>query len=69
MDEPRLNFAGRLAKTFIVSKLTIDFILGIAALGVVVSDATPREETLRSGASAQISVTLPVPRPARSRIW
>jgi multidrug efflux pump subunit AcrB len=60
MDEPRLNFAGRLAKTFIVSKLTIVFILGIATLGVVVVMLTPREENpqiLVPG--AQISVTLP----------
>jgi len=60
MDDPRLNFAGHLAKTFIVSKLTIVFILGIVALGVVVVMLTPREENpqiLVPG--AQISVTLP----------
>ena len=35
MSTPRLNMAGRLAQTFITSKLTIVFIIAVALIGVV----------------------------------
>lgn len=44
MSQPRLNFAGRLAQTFITSKLTIVFIIAVALMGVVAVLQTPREE-------------------------
>ncbi len=60
MSEQRLNLAGRLARAFITSKLTIVFVLGITILGVLAMLLTPREENpqiLVPG--AQVSVTLP----------
>lgn len=59
-DEQPLNFAGRLARAFVVSKLTTVFILGIALMGVIALMLTPREENpqiLVPG--AQIAVALP----------
>jgi len=60
MDKLQLNIAGRLAKSFVDSKLTILFIIGITLLGVAVVMLTPREENpqiLVPG--AQIVVPLP----------
>ena len=59
-QRPNLNHAGRLARSFITSKLTVVFILGITLLGVLAMLLTPREENpqiLVPG--AQVSVTLP----------
>jgi multidrug efflux pump subunit AcrB len=60
MSEQRPNLAGRLARAFIASKLTIVFILGITILGVLAMLLTPREENPQILApGAQVSVTLP----------
>ncbi|WP_333826022.1 efflux RND transporter permease subunit [Pinisolibacter sp.] len=55
-----LNLAGRLARAFVTSKLTIVVIVGLTALGLVATFMTPREEnpqTLVPG--AVVAVTLP----------
>src|SRR3546814_15646403 len=44
MTEAPLNLAGRLAKTFITSKLTIVFLLASLLLGTLAVALTPREE-------------------------
>ena len=44
MSVPRLNLAGRLASSFITSKLTIVFIVGVLMAGVFAVALTPREE-------------------------
>lgn len=44
MSAPRLNSAGRLAQTFVSSKLTLVFILAAALMGLVAVFQTPREE-------------------------
>jgi multidrug efflux pump subunit AcrB len=60
MSKGRLNFAGWLARTFITSKLTVVFVLGIALAGSTALLLTPREETPQIVVpGAQISVTLP----------
>lgn len=60
MSAPNLNMAGRLAQTFITSKLTIVFIIGVALLGVVAVQQTPREENPQIIVpAAAIAVTLP----------
>jgi multidrug efflux pump subunit AcrB len=60
MTEPHLNFAGRLAGAFIVSKLTMIFILGITAVGILAIMVTPREENPQIVVpAAEVSVTLP----------
>ncbi|MBS2028121.1 MAG: efflux RND transporter permease subunit [Deltaproteobacteria bacterium] len=42
--EPKLGLAGRLARLFIESRLTVLFVLGAVLLGVVAVQLTPREE-------------------------
>ncbi|PIO98134.1 efflux RND transporter permease subunit [Pleomorphomonas carboxyditropha] len=60
MTDPRLNFAGRLAQTFITSKLTIVFIVAVALLGVMAILQTPREENPQiTMPAAVVTVTLP----------
>ncbi|MBP2297249.1 efflux RND transporter permease subunit [Azospirillum rugosum] len=60
MSEIRLNFAGRLAQTFITSKLTIVFIIAVALMGVVAVLQTPREENPQIVVpAATVSVALP----------
>ncbi|RAI42518.1 efflux RND transporter permease subunit, partial [Rhodoplanes roseus] len=60
MTEPPLNLAGRLAETFIASKLTSVLVLGVTILGILAVMLTPREENpqiLVPGAA--VSVALP----------
>lgn len=60
MTELRLNLAGRLAQTFITSKLTIVFIIAVALMGVVAVLQTPREENPQIVVpAALVSVSLP----------
>jgi multidrug efflux pump subunit AcrB len=60
MNEPRLNLAGRLAQTFITSKLTIVFIIVVALMGVAAVLQTPREENPQIVVpAALVSVSLP----------
>ncbi|KPH81400.1 efflux RND transporter permease subunit [Bosea vaviloviae] len=60
MNELRLNLAGRLAQTFITSKLTIVFIIAVALMGVVAVLQTPREENPQIVVpAALVSVSLP----------
>lgn len=60
MSEPRLNFAGLLARTFITNKLTVVIIIAIALAGVTALLLTPREEIPQIVApGAQVSVALP----------
>ncbi|MGA0565232.1 efflux RND transporter permease subunit [Ancylobacter sp. VNQ12] len=60
MSLPRLNMAGRLAQTFITSKLTIVFIVAVALIGVVAVLKTPREENPQIIVpAALITVSLP----------
>jgi len=60
MSEQHRNLGGRLARTFIDSKLTVVFILGVTMLGVLAILTTPREENPQIVApGAQVSVTLP----------
>lgn len=60
MSASSLNFAGRLARSFITSKLTIVFILGTLALGVLAILLTPREENPQIVVpGAMVSVALP----------
>lgn len=60
MSDVPLNFAGRLAQTFITSKLTIVFIIAVALMGVVAVLQTPREENPQIIVpAAAVSVTLP----------
>lgn len=60
MSDVTLNFAGRLAQTFITSKLTIVFIIAVALMGGVAVLQTPREENPQIIVpAAAVSVTLP----------
>ena len=60
MSEPSQNLAGRLAKTFITSKLTIVFILAALVLGALAVMLTPREENPQIVVpGAMVSVALP----------
>lgn len=60
MSAPTLNFAGRLARSFITSKLTVVFILGTLTLGVLAMLLTPREENPQIVVpGAMVSVALP----------
>lgn len=60
MSAPRLNFAGALARSFITSKLTIVFVLGALALGVLAVMLTPREENPQIVVpGAMVAVALP----------
>lgn len=60
MSELRLNLAGRLAQTFITSKLTIVFIIAVALMGIVAVLQTPREENPQIVVpAALVSVSLP----------
>src|SRR6516225_5139652 len=60
MSEPRLNISGRLAQTFITSKLTIVFIVAVALMGIVAVLDTPREENPQIVVpAALITVSLP----------
>lgn len=60
MNELRLNLAGRLAQTFITSKLTIVFIIAVALMGLVAVLQTPREENPQIVVpAALVSVSLP----------
>jgi multidrug efflux pump subunit AcrB len=60
MSDNRLNFAGRLAQTFITSKLTIVFIIAVALMGIMAVIKTPREENPQiSVPAASVKVTLP----------
>ncbi|WP_371349416.1 efflux RND transporter permease subunit [Ancylobacter sp. IITR112] len=60
MSAPRLNMAGRLAQTFITSKLTIVFIIAVALIGIVAVLKTPREENPQIMVpAALITVSLP----------
>nr|WP_281374498.1 efflux RND transporter permease subunit [Pseudochelatococcus contaminans] len=55
-----MNFAGRLAQTFITSKLTIVFIIAVALMGVVAVLQTPREENPQIVVpAALVTVSLP----------
>ncbi|RAI43864.1 efflux RND transporter permease subunit [Rhodoplanes roseus] len=59
MTDAPLNLAGRLARTFIVSKLTGVIIMAIAALGAAAVMMTPREENpqiLVPGAVVQVAL-------------
>ncbi len=67
MSTPKLNIAGRLAQTFITSKLTIVFIIGVALMGVIAILQTPREENPRSSFRVRWSPScFPAPPPPRS---
>ncbi len=44
LSEPKLNLAGQIAKTFVISKLTVLFILGCTLIGFLAVTLTPREE-------------------------
>jgi multidrug efflux pump subunit AcrB len=60
MNETHLNFAGRLAQTFITSKLTIVFIIAVALMGAVAVLQTPREENPQIVVpAALVTVNLP----------
>ncbi|MCW2318566.1 multidrug efflux pump subunit AcrB [Rhodoblastus acidophilus] len=60
MTNTPVNMAGRLARAFITSKLTIVFILAVALMGVIAVVLTPREENPQIVVpAAQISVSLP----------
>jgi multidrug efflux pump subunit AcrB len=60
MDEAPLNLAGRLAKTFITSKLTIVFLLASLLLGALAVALTPREENPQIVVpGAMVTVALP----------
>ncbi len=60
MSTPKLNIAGRLAQTFITSKLTIVFIIGVALMGVIAILQTPREENPQIVVpGAMVTVMLP----------
>ncbi|MFG1244337.1 efflux RND transporter permease subunit [Xanthobacter versatilis] len=60
MSTSPLNMAGRLAQTFITSKLTIVFIIAVALIGVVAVLKTPREENPQIVLpAALITVSLP----------
>src|SRR3546814_16843940 len=60
MTEAPLNLAGRLAKTFITSKLTIVFLLASLLLGTLAVALTPREENPHIVVpGAMVTVALP----------
>ncbi len=60
MTERGTNLAGRIAGYFITSKLTIVFVLGLFAVGVLATLLTPREENPQiTVPGAQVIVTLP----------
>ena len=60
MKQPSLNLAGRLAKTFITSKLTIVFLLASLLLGALAVVLTPREENPQIVVpGAMVTLTLP----------
>lgn len=60
MSASRLNSAGRLAQTFVSSKLTLVFILAAALMGLVAVFQTPREENPQIVLpAAMIMVNLP----------
>jgi len=60
MKTPALNIAGQLAQTFITSKLTIVFIVGVTLMGIVAVLQTPREENPQIIVpGALVTVTLP----------
>ena len=60
MADGRLNFAGILARTFVTSKLTIVFIVGVMLLGILAVILTPREENPQILVpAAQVTVVLP----------
>ncbi|QUS40020.1 efflux RND transporter permease subunit [Tardiphaga alba] len=60
MNKTPLNFAGRLAQTFITSKLTIVFIIAVALMGTLAVLKTPREENPQIVVpAAAVTVTLP----------
>jgi multidrug efflux pump subunit AcrB len=60
MNGASLNMAGRLAKTFITSKLTIVFILASLMLGALAVALTPREENPQIVVPGAM-VTVPLP--------
>jgi multidrug efflux pump subunit AcrB len=60
MAEERQNFAGSLARYFIVSKLTIVFIVAVTLLGVMAVILTPREENPQILVpAAEVTIALP----------
>ncbi len=60
MSERHLNISGRLAQTFITSKLTIVFIIAVALMGAVAVLRTPREENPQIVVpAALVTVSLP----------
>jgi multidrug efflux pump subunit AcrB len=60
MSEPNLNLAGRLAETFVVSKLTMVLILGITVIGLIAIIITPREENPQIIVpAAEVTVAMP----------
>lgn len=60
MATDRLNLAGQLARCFIASKITSIIVLGVALLGVVTLQFSPREENPQIIVpGAQVSVSLP----------
>src|SRR3546814_15916635 len=62
MTEAPLNLAGRLAKMFITSKLTIVFLLASLLLGTLAVALTPREENPQLVVpGAMVTVALPGP--------
>src|SRR3546814_9551656 len=60
MTEAPLNLAGRLAKTFITSKLTIVFLLASLLMGTLAVALTPREANPQIVVpGAMVTVALP----------
>jgi len=60
MSDQQLNLAGKLASTFITSKLTIIIAIGIAVLGITALIFTPREENPQIVVpGARVSIALP----------
>ncbi|WP_075187354.1 efflux RND transporter permease subunit [Teredinibacter haidensis] len=65
MSDSKLNFAGRLAQTFVTSKLTLLLMLTCTLLGVFAVYTTPREENPQiSMPAAMVQVMLPGASPA-----
>jgi multidrug efflux pump subunit AcrB len=60
MAERKLNIAGKLAEFFIISKLTVLFVLACALIGVLAITLTPREENPQIIVpAAEVRVLLP----------
>ncbi len=60
MQAPQLNIAGRIAKAFITSKLTIIIIVGVSLAGMISLVLTPREENPQIVVpGATVTATLP----------